>query len=113
MRTQKITIVLIAGLVVGAFLLNRFVIASPAANEEPKSRWEYCRVLGTWPSGQNDNRYVAQVVVPSTPEGKVDSIETNSSSVVALNKLGADGWELVAAIPNGSNTEFLLKRAKR
>ena len=113
MRNQRMTLLVLLVIGLGAFLvLSRYAIAKPSATEEPKRKWEYCHVLGSYHVG--DNHYKAQIILPSTPDGRVDEIDSSFGDLAALNKLGADGWEIVGIIPNQSNSnpEYILKRPK-
>jgi hypothetical protein len=111
MRNKKITLMVLLMLGFGAFLaVDRYVIAKPSPTEETKQKWEYCRVLGSYRSGEN--HYKAQIIFPSTPDGRIDEIESSFSGLAALNKLGAEGWEIVGIIQNQSNPEYILKRPK-
>jgi hypothetical protein len=95
----------------GALLLvSRYAIAKPSNAEETKRKWEYCHVFGSYHT--EENHYRAQVVFPSTPDGKIDEIESSFGGLAALNKLGAEGWEVVGIIPAQSNPEYILKRPK-
>jgi hypothetical protein len=112
MRNNKMTLLVLLVLGFGAFLVvSQYVIAKPSPTEGPKQKWEYCRVFGSYHKG--DNQYTAQVVFPSTPAGRVDEIESSFGGLAALNKLGAEGWEIVGIIPIQSAPEgYILKRPK-
>ena len=115
MQNRKM-ITLLVLLVVGLgtlFVWSRYANGKPSSAEETKRKWEYCRVLGSYQSG--DNHYKAQILLPSTQDGRTDEIESSFGGLAALNKLGAEGWEIVGIIPNQSNpqsTEYILKRPK-
>lgn len=95
----------------GALLMvNRYANARPSDSEETNRKWEYCRVYGSYLVG---DKYKAQIKLPSTPEGKVDEIDSSHDGFVALNKLGAQGWELVAMPSQPQYSEYLLKRLKQ
>jgi len=111
MRFQKslVFVLLLAAAV--TFLMNRFVFGKSATADDSKRKWEYCRVYGS--SHREGNNYKAQLETASTPVGRIDEIDSNYTGVVALNNLGADGWELVAVIQSGGpHPEYILKRPK-
>jgi hypothetical protein len=108
MANRRINLLLMFALAIGAlFVLGRYGAARPSTAEETKRRWEYCQIWDTYIAGEN--LWKASVVFPS---GRSDEIDSSSDGLGALNKLGADGWELVAVIPTQSNPHYLLKRPK-
>ena len=112
MRIRKMILLLPVLIVALLFVVSRYASAKPPG-EVTKQRWEYCLVLGSFPQG-DANHYKAQIILPGTPDGKFDEIESSFEGVAALNKLGAEGWEIVGVIPTqqSDRTEYLLKRAK-
>lgn len=110
MRNRKITLLalLVFGCV-GLLALNRYATAKPASPEETKHKWEYCYLFR---SQLSENHYKAQMI---SPDGRTIEIDSSYMGVGALNKLGAEGWELVAIIPDQSmqaNAEYILKRPR-
>lgn len=92
-----------------------------AQSKEKPQKWEYCYVSSAFQSGTIGNIsfkvYVSQ-------DGEKSLADSDSTGVAALNRLGADGWELVSAsdeltYTGGSPvtppmlTRFLLKRPKQ
>lgn len=92
-----------------------------AQSKEKPQKWEYCYVSSAFQSGTVGNIsfkvYVSQ-------GGEKSLVDSDSTGVAALNRLGADGWELVSAsdeltYTGGSPvtppivTRFLLKRPKQ
>jgi hypothetical protein len=111
MRIKQMTWLVLLVLGFGVFLVvSRYAVAKSSPSGETKQKWEYCRVLGSYRSG--DNQYKAQIISASTPDGRIDEIESSFGGLVALNKLGAEGWEIVGILPNQSNPEYILKRPK-
>ncbi len=112
MRNRITTILLLVVLgTVGLLALNRYAAAKPSTTEETKRKWEYCHVFASYPT--ENNHYKAPIESASTPVGRFDEIDSNYGGLAALNKLGADGWELVAILPsNGNGPEYILKRPK-
>ncbi len=111
MTYRRMIILLLTMAAFGALLvLTRYVTARPSTIEEPKRRWEYCWVMGSGVSGTGE--YKAQVIFSSPPAERKDEIESSYGSMAVLNKLGGEGWELVAVIPNQSNPGYFLKRPR-
>jgi hypothetical protein len=110
MRNKTITLTVLLVLGCGSMLaITRFVNARPATADATK-KWEYCHLHGSYTAG--DNRYKAQVTFPSNPE-RADEIESTMGGLGALNRLGADGWELAVTIQEtGSQREYILKRPR-
>ena len=110
MRNRRITLLALLVLGCGGLLaLNRYATAKPTSPEETKRKWEYCYVFR---SQLLENHYKAQM---TSPDGRTNEIDSSYMGVGALNKLGAEGWELVAIIPDQStqaNAEYILKRPK-
>lgn len=114
MKHQKPLLIVLVLALTGTFLMNRYVFGKAAPTDDTKRKWEYCHL---YPSSFRDgNHYKAALETATTPEGRLDKIDSNNTGMVALNRLGADGWELVAVIPStdGStgSTEYILKRPR-
>jgi hypothetical protein len=92
-----------------------------AQSQEKPQKWEYCYVSSAFQFGSigkiSFKVYVSQ-------GGEKLLADSDSTGVAALNRLGADGWELVSAsdelsYAGGSPvtprmlTRFLLKRPKQ
>jgi hypothetical protein len=111
MRNRKMGLMLLLGISFGfSLVLGRYVTAKSSSAEVTKQKWEYCHLFRSYSSGEN--QYKAQVLLPSTPNGRIDEIESDLRGMGALNKLGAEGWEVVGIIPNEPNPEYILKRLK-
>jgi hypothetical protein len=91
-----------------------------AQSQERPQKWEYCYVSSAFQSGTIGNISFKVYVSQGGEKWLADS---DSTGVAALNRLGADGWELVSAsdeltYTGGSPitppmlTRFLLKRPK-
>lgn len=110
MRNRKITLLALIVFGCGVLLaLNRYATAKPTLPEETKRKWEYCYLFR---SQLSENHYKAQM---TAPDGRTIEIDSSYMGVGALNKLGAEGWDLVAIIPDQSmqaNAEYILKRPK-
>jgi hypothetical protein len=101
--------------VAALILANRYVVAKSSleqAQQTKAQKWEYCH-LYSGGSVAEEPRYRAQLVRDSTPEGNRDEIG-GKDEVAILNKLGAEGWEVVGMIPATGypSPEYLLKRPK-
>jgi len=99
----------------GMFLVTHYAFAKSASVAKTKPEWEYCRLYASHAIG--NSRYSANFATATAPDG-ADVIDSNHNGVLALNKLGADGWELVAVIPTpdsggGDQAAYIFKRAKR
>ena len=98
------------------------VLGESIAQSQVKSqKWEYCYVSSAFYAGTVGN---ASFKVYVSQGGEKSLADSDSTGVAALNKLGADGWELVSAsdeltYTGGSPvtppivTRFLLKRPKQ
>jgi hypothetical protein len=111
MRNRTNTLLILLALAFGVFLVaNQYVIAKPSP-DEGKRKWEYCHVFSA--SSQETNKWKASVLTSATTAGRFDEIDTSADGLVGLNKLGAEGWELVAIIQNSSGSpDYILKRPK-
>ena len=71
-------------------------------------RWEYCTVNKI----TGGNGWKAQVMNGTNSQ----TVESDYTGMLAVNRLGADGWELVSVIPHTENSvsaEYFLKRPMR
>lgn len=94
--------------------------AAMAQSQEKPQKWEYCYVSSPFYYGNSGGGYSTKVYV--SQGGEKWLADSDSTGVSALNKLGAEGWELVSAsdelMQAGSppapptTTRFLLKRPK-
>lgn len=90
-----------------------------AQSQEKPKKWEYCYVSSPFQYGSSGGISTKVFVSQGGEKWLADS---DSTGVSALNKLGADGWELVSASDELMNTgsppipptttRFLLKRPK-
>jgi hypothetical protein len=114
MRNRTSTLLILLVLALGVFFLaNRYVIARPSPADEGKRKWEYCHLY----SGgyiKDENKWKAQFITSSTPAGRFDEIDSSYDGLVALNKLGSEGWEVVWVMQQNptSPPEYILKRPK-
>lgn len=91
-----------------------------AQSQEKPQRWEYCYVSSPFTYGSSAGSITTKVYV--SQGGEKWLADSDTTGVAALNKLGAEGWELVSASdeltqPGGpttlpTTTRFLLKRRK-
>jgi hypothetical protein len=111
MKNQKPLLIVLVLAVTGTFLMNRYVFAKSSPADDGKRKWEYCHLHA--PNRDEGNHYKAAFQIETTPQGKWDYVDSDYSGLVALNRLGVDGWEVVFIIPvaNGPN-EYLLKRPR-
>jgi len=113
MRNRTNTLLILLAIAFGVFFLaNRYVIAKPSPADEGKRKWEYGYLGSSWRRTE-DSGYKASFATSSTLAGRTDEIDSSYDGLVALNKLGADGWEIAWIIEHGSNQpEYILKRPK-
>ncbi|HEX7334310.1 MAG TPA: hypothetical protein VF290_22615 [Pyrinomonadaceae bacterium] len=91
-----------------------------AQSQEKPKKWEYCYVSSPFLYGSSGGVVSTKVFV--SQGGEKWLADSDSTGVSALNRLGADGWELVSASDELMNTggapslptttRFLLKRQK-
>ena len=101
--------------VAGMIFLSRLNTQATAQSQETKraTQWEYCFVTNPY-AYERANNWVVSV----SYGGSSQIAETDVTGVSALNKLGAEGWELVG-ISNTSDkerptpTSYIFKRPKR
>ena len=90
-----------------------------AQSQEKHQKWEYCYVSSPFMFGTSGSISTKVYVSQGGEKWLADS---DSTGVAALNKLGADGWELVSAsdeltFTGGApilpqSTRFILKRPR-
>lgn len=90
-----------------------------AQSQEKTQNWEYCYVSSPFTAGTSGS--ISTKVYVSTG-GEKWLADSDSTGVAVLNRLGAEGWELVSAsdelTPIGgpsslpTTTRFLLKRPR-
>jgi hypothetical protein len=96
-------------------LLGRSTLVKRTAAQPQESkklqRWEYCYMSA--PSRRNDGW-----AVMISRGDKQEALDSDMTGAAALNKLGAEGWELVGVSDevtgqgNQTFTKFFLKRLK-
>jgi hypothetical protein len=112
-------IALITVVMVSRHNLPGEVLAHSQDVKKPQ-KWEYCYVSDAFTSGSPD-KIVYKVWV--SQGGEISLADSDRTGIAALNKLGADGWELVSASNEISyrenvqmnfpaTTRYLLKRPK-
>jgi hypothetical protein len=70
-------------------------------------RWEYCTVNTITPG---TGGWKAQVFYGTSSQ----NVESDMTGIFALDRLGADGWEVVGVVhQTGYSTEYFLKRPMR
>lgn len=119
--TRSVALVLTVICLATIVLLNRYYPSAEAMaqSQEKNQKWEYCFVssplqVGT-AGGISTKVYVYQ-------GGEKLLADSDSTGVTPLNKLGAEGWELVSASDDHTysgppmnqppTTRFVLKRLK-
>ena len=117
---SAVLVVTVVGLT-ALILLSRHHLTGEAMaqSQERPQKWEYCYVSSPFQYGSIDSISTKVYVSHGGEKWLADS---DSTGVAALNRLGAEGWELVSAsdeLPNvgGSpnhptQTRFLLKRPR-
>ena len=102
-------------------LLSRHypAVEAMAQSQEKHQKWEYCYVSSPLQVGINGGISTKVYVSQGGDKWLADS---DSTGVSALNKLGAEGWELVSASDDNTysgppmnlppTTRFVLKRPK-
>ena len=119
--TKSAAVVLAVVCLATIVLLSRQnVLGEAMAQSDKHQKWEYCYVSSPFYFGTVGN-YSLKVYV--SQGGEKWMADSDNTGVAALNKLGAEGWELVSASDeltnNGSSpanppttTRFLLKRPR-
>jgi hypothetical protein len=69
-------------------------------------KWEYCIVTQYYPRKVPTIRYL-------TPEGVIPDIDYFESIDVAVARMGAEGWELVSVVRDGSMSPGVTYYFKR
>lgn len=91
-----------------------------AQSQQKYQKWEYCYVTSPFSYGSPDNPTLKVYISQGAEKLLAD---TDTTGVAVLNRLGAEGWELVGAsdeltYPGGTpinpptTTRFLLKRPR-
>ena len=98
-KPYALAAVLLTACAIGLLLYHQpaRVIGAPAP-EAAKQKWEYKEIT------------FSEVRLLGDPEGKKEN-----PHALGLNKLGAEGWELVAVVPNNNDRRadrYVFKRAK-
>lgn len=121
-RQSVVLVLLVVGLATLVSLSRHDLLGEAMAQSKEKpQKWEYCYVSSPFQSGTIGNISFKVYVSQGGEKWLADS---DSTGVAALNRLGADGWELVTAsdeltYTGGSPvsppmlTRFLLKRSKQ
>lgn len=116
-----VLVLLVVGLATLVSLSRHDLVGEAMAQSKEKpQKWEYCYVSSAFQSGTIGNISFKVYVSQGSEKWLADS---DSTGVAALNRLGAEGWELVTAsdeltYTGGSPvnppmlTRFLLKRSK-
>ncbi len=82
-------------------------VRGPSSTPATRQRWEYCTILNITPGSGGWKAQVAR-------GGVIETMDSDLSGTTTLNKLGADGWELVSAShQTGNSAEYFLKRPLR
>jgi hypothetical protein len=112
MKIQKPLLIVLVLAVTGMFLMSRYVFAKSSPADDAKRKWEYCHLYAPLTRDEG-NHYKAAFQTEASPQGKWDYVDSDYTGLGALNRLGADGWEVVLIIPvaNGPS-EYLLKRPR-
>jgi hypothetical protein len=110
-----IALVVVVGL--AGILLGRHSTMNQAMGQSQQAKkaqqWEYCYVSSPY-TYKTANNWQVNI----SYGGATQMADTDMTGVAALDKLGADGWELVSASDESvgqgqpSKTGFLLKRPK-
>ena len=95
---------------VSRFSLVKSALAQPQETKKLQ-RWEYCYMSAPYPAKDGWKVTISR-------GGDQEALDSDITGATALNKLGADGWELVGVsdeVVNQSNqttTKLILKRPK-
>ena len=121
--TRKVFLVLTVICLAAIVLLGRHHVLGEAMAQaqEKHQKWEYCYVSSPLQVGNVSGGISTKVFV--SQGGEKWLADSDSTGVSALNKLGAEGWELVSAsdelpypgvspVVAPTMTRFLLKRPK-
>ena len=119
-RSALLTLSVIALITVALLSRDNLRAAMAQADVRKPQKWEYCYVSDAFTYGSAD-KIVYKVYV--SQGGEVSLADSDRTGIAALNKLGAEGWELVSASSEISyrettqlnfpaTTRYLLKRPK-
>jgi hypothetical protein len=115
MHNQRFRILVMAsclivlGLVMAAgwhVLSGATMAQTRTGNSAPATRqkWEYCAILNITPGTAGWKAQVAR-------GGIIETMDSDLSGTSTLNRLGAEGWELVSVShQTGNSAEYFLKR---
>lgn len=94
---------------VGLLIISAILISSNVVAQDTAPAWEYAILV----YGNDDARvHTGNTETDNTLTGLLVPQDSNASNIaLALNVMGADGWELVDFIPGGS-TLYMFKRPK-
>jgi hypothetical protein len=95
-------------LAVGLHVLSGATVAQGRASQAPapRLRWEYCTILNITPGTGGWKAQVAR-------GGVIETMDSDLSGTSTLNRLGAEGWELVSVShQTGNSAEYFLKRPR-
>ncbi len=118
MRNQRFRILaMVSCLVVFSFVMvlgwhvsSRVAMAQVRAGSPTlatRQKWEYCTILNITPGTGGWKAQVAR-------GGVIETMDSDLSGTTTLNRLGADGWELVSVShQTGNSAEYFLKRPLR
>jgi Tfp pilus assembly protein PilV len=109
-RKQILVLVLSVIGIVSIAELGRYAFQAqtrPPASPLTRVRWEYCTVNTITPG---TGGWKAQVFYGTNSQ----SVESDMTGILAVNRLGVDGWEVVSVVhQTGNSTEYFLKRPMR
>jgi hypothetical protein len=106
-RNQVFTLVMIG--LCGFLLVSRQKPASATSLAETKEHFEYCIVLVKY---EPNHHWKTQIINADAPDPRPIEADMDSTydGLATLNKLGAQGWEVVSR--DTRNSSYLLKRPK-
>jgi hypothetical protein len=112
-RRFRILVVVICLVVLGFLVARGWHVLSGATMAQTRTgsaapatrqKWEYCTILNITPGTAGWKAQVAR-------GGIIETMDSDLSGTSTLNRLGAEGWELVSVshLP-GNSAEYFLKR---
>jgi hypothetical protein len=110
-RKQILVLVLSVIALVSAAGLSRYAFQAQTRPTSPspytRVRWEYCTVNMITPGSAGWKAQVSYGNITRSEESDMTGIST-------VNRLGADGWELVSVVhQTGNSAEYFLMRPMR